>query len=53
MIMTTPSAPDEETPPLHGQHRSEIGGVTEPDSEAATLAGPSNQGSRTSSIIIL
>ena len=43
--MTIPSVPDEETPPLHGQHRLVIGGVTEPDSEAPTLAG------RTSSII--
>jgi len=49
--MTIPSVPDEETSPLHGQRRSVIGGVTEPDSEAVTLADPSNQGSRTSNII--
>jgi len=51
MTMTIPSVPDEETPLLHGQRRSVISEVTEPDSEAATLAGPSNQGSRASSII--
>jgi len=51
MTVTTLTAPDEETPLLHGQHRSAIGGVTEPNSEAVTLAGPSNQGSRASSVV--
>ena len=51
MTMTTPTVPDEETPLLHGEHRSAIGGVTEPDSEVATLAGPSNQVSRASSVV--
>ena len=49
--MTTPTTvPDEETPLLGGQQVSAIEGITEREPEVATLAGPSNQGSRTPSI---
>ena len=50
MPLTIPSGPDEETPLLGGKHVSDVGSISEPDSEDATLAGPSNQGSRTPSI---
>jgi hypothetical protein len=42
--------PDEETPLLGRQQVSAVGKISESESEAATLAGPSNQGSRISSI---
>lgn len=50
MTTTIPTVPDEETPLLSGQSGPAIGGVTESNSEAATLASPSNQSSRTSTI---
>ena len=43
-------APDEETPLLGSRHVSIPKRTVEPESEAATLAGPSNHTSRTSSI---
>jgi len=46
MTVTTPTVPDEETPLLGDQRTS----ATEPGSGAATLAGPSNQGSPTPSV---
>jgi hypothetical protein len=51
MTTAIPTLPDEETPLLGGQRVSAVR-ITEPEPEfeAATLAGPSNQGSRTSSI---
>lgn len=42
--------PDEETPLLGGQQVSSIERTTESESEATTVAGPSNQGSRTPSV---
>jgi hypothetical protein len=56
MATAIPTFPDEETPLLSGQRVSAVKRITEPEpeseseSEAATLAGPSNQCSRTSSI---
>ena len=50
MTATIPTSADEETPLLGGQRVSALEGITEPEAEAVTLAGPSNQGSRTSSI---
>jgi hypothetical protein len=50
MPLTIPTGPDEETPLLGGRRVSDVRSISEQDSEAATLAGPSNRGSRTSSI---
>jgi hypothetical protein len=50
MPLTIPTGPDEETPLLGGRQVSDVRSISEQDSEAATLAGPSNRGSRTSSI---
>jgi len=50
MTTTIPTVPDEETPLLGGQQVPSIGRITESESEATTLTGPSNQGSRTPSI---
>ena len=50
MTTAAPTVQDEETPLLGGQQTSAMGRVTERESEAATLACSSNQGSRTLSI---
>ena len=50
MTATIPTSADEETPLLGGHRVSALEGTTEPEAETVTLAGPSNQGSRTSSI---
>ena len=56
MATAIPTFSDEETPLLSGQRVPAVKRITEPepesdsDSETATLAGPSNQCSRTSSI---
>ena len=50
MSLTTPTGPDEGTPLLGGNHVPDLGRISESDSEAATLAGPSNQGSRAPSV---
>jgi hypothetical protein len=50
MTATIPTSPDEETPLLGGQKVSVVERIAELSPEAATLAGPSNHGSRTSSI---
>jgi len=50
MTVTTLTVPDEETPLLGDQRASATVEATEPGSGAATLAGPSNQGSPTPSV---
>lgn len=50
MTLTIPTEPDEVTPLLGGNPVSDITNISDPDSEAATLAGSPNQTSRTSSI---
>ena len=50
MTVTIPTTPDEETPLLGGQQVSAVEEITESGSEAATLAGPSNQSSRIPSV---
>lgn len=49
MKVTIKTGPDEETPLLGGQQASAVEQVMEAGSETVTLAGPSNQGSRTPS----
>lgn len=51
MAVTIPTFPDEQTPLLGGPAVSAAAETSEPSSEAATLAGPSNRGSRTPSIL--
>ena len=50
MTTTIPVIPDEETPLLGGQQVPALEVITESESEAATLAGSPNQGSRTQSV---
>ena len=50
MTVVIQIASDEETPLLGGRQVSAPKRITEPESEAATLAGPSNHTSRTPSI---
>ena len=50
MIPTTPTVPNEESPLLGEQRDSTKRRITGSEPEAATLAGPSNRGSRTSSV---
>ena len=50
MNLKIQNGPDEETPLLGGNQVSDVRRISESDSEGATLAGPSNQGSRTASI---
>ena len=48
--MTATAAPDEETPLLRDQHSSAVERVTDPEPEAVTLVGLSNQTSRAPSV---
>ena len=50
MALTIPTGPDEETPLLGGRQVSEITTITGLESEAVTLRGTSEEGSRTPSI---
>ena len=50
MTPTTPTVPDEESPLLGEQRDSAKRKIAGSEPEAATLARPSNQGSRTSSV---